>query len=286
MDANLRQQLEFQLGTRIKSVFPVSGGDIATAYGLETATNRFFCKLMPGDNGNQVLSSERAGLEAIKESGTVATPEVMGFGLSDEYAFLILEYIQAKRPEASEMRLFGTQLAKLHLTPSKFFGWDTDNFIGRLPQSNKKSKDWVAFYLGERLMPQLNMARDHNLLSEREIPSEDRMRSALERLLGGISPVLIHGDLWSGNYLISEDGVPYLIDPSVYYGHGEVDLAMSRLFGGFGPEFYQGYHEIHALKEGQAQRQDLYQLYYLLVHLNLFGRSYYHSVAGILKKYF
>ncbi len=286
IDADLRQQLEKQLGTQIKSVFPVSGGDIAQAYGLETATNRFFCKLMPGENGKNVLSSERIGLEAISETGTIATPKVVGFGLSDTSAFLILEFIQPKRPDANEMRLFGNQLARLHQTTSTSFGWDTDNFIGRLPQSNKKSTDWVSFYIRERLNPQLKMARDKGLLSEGNIPSESRIQSSLEDLLSGVSPALIHGDLWSGNYLISADGVPYLIDPSTYFGHREVDLAMSKLFGGFGPEFYKGYHEIHPASEGLSQRQDLYQLYYLLVHLNLFGSSYYPSVAGILKRYF
>ena len=181
----------------------------------------------------------------------------------------------------------GTQLAKLHLNHKAKFGFTSDNFIGSLPQSNKQYSDWANFYWHERIAPQLKLAKQNNLLHASKIISEQTAIAVFEELLGkDVKPTLLHGDLWAGNYLIATDGTPYLIDPATYWGHSMVDIAMSKLFGGFGNEFYTAYHEIIPKTDNYNAQIDLYQLYFLLVHLNLFGRSYYGSVSSILKHYF
>ena len=159
-----------------------------------------------------------------------------------------------------------------------------DNFIGSLPQQNSHYDAWTDFYIANRLLPQFVLAVDTGRLGASDFPSEDKLHTVLSELFEGIRPSLLHGDLWGGNYLISSDGIPYLIDPAVYDGHSEVDLAMSRLFGGFGSRFYAAYHEVIPSQKGSEERNAVYQLYYLLVHLNLFGASYYPSVMQILKR--
>lgn len=158
------------------------------------------------------------------------------------------------------------------------------NYIGRLPQSNAPDEHWASFYLSQRLLPQIQLAFDKGFLPS--LPSETLLTERCSSLLGNPSPTPLHGDLWSGNYLISTGGEPYLIDPSFYYGHREVDLAMTQLFSGFSPVFYHTYHEIFPLEPGHEVRRDLYQLYYLLVHLNMFGISYRDRVVSIMNSYF
>jgi fructosamine-3-kinase len=184
------------------------------------------------------------------------------------------------------MALLGKQLANLHLNKSKTFGFNTDNFIGTLTQSNTTHQNWVDFYIEERLAPQLKIAVQKQLLSTVEVPETNTMKLKTTAFFKDVEPSLLHGDLWSGNYLIATNGTPYLIDPASYYGHSEVDIAMSLLFGGFGSSFYEAYHAVIHEETHTKARIELYQLYYLLVHLNLFGSSYYHSVKRIINKYF
>ena len=142
------------------------------------------------------------------------------------------------------------------------------------------------FYIDERLLPQFDLAQSKGLLRSNEIPDKEIMKGNLNDLIKVVKPSLLHGDLWGGNFLIGKDGTPYLIDPAVYYGHHEVDIAMSKLFGGFGSAFYSAYYEVFPESSRINDRIEIYQLYYLLVHLNIFGSSYYGSVKQILNKYF
>lgn len=146
-------------------------------------------------------------------------------------------------------------------------------------------KTWSKFYWTERILPQLQLALDNRLLAKNEIPREEKAVKLFDAVFGTVQPSLLHGDLWSGNYLIASGGTPYLIDPATYYGHSMVDIAMSRLFGGFGQSFYDAYHEIMPKTEKYDEQIELYQLYYLLVHLNLFGRGYYEKVSAILRHF-
>jgi fructosamine-3-kinase len=286
MDQALRDHLSSFVGAPIKHCVAVSGGDIAQAFRIQTATDRFFCKLLQNPGALAMLESEADGLNSIMSTKTVRTPKLYFCDSWENGAVLLMEYIESKRPSSEEMAGFGRQLAQLHQSSSAFYGWGSDNFIGSLPQSNKNHGSWSDFYVEERLMPQLKIAGDSGLLEDRDIPAENRLHKVLEELSLGVRPSLLHGDLWAGNYLIDINGEPVLIDPAVYNGHNEVDLAMSHLFGGFDNSFYRAYEEVFPGDPLTADRLKIYQLYYLLVHLNLFGRSYYSGVKAILKSYF
>ena len=287
MDNDLKNHIEYLLCVKIEKVQPVSGGDISKAYLLATESEQFFCKVNLSSSAFAMFLAEKAGLKAIAKTKSIATPKIFVCEKWETGGFLLMEYIAAKRPSPKDMALLGHQLAALHkLSTRETFGWEVDNFIGSLPQLNKTHADWPEFYASERLLPQLKMAQDSGLLSSTLIPSETVLSKTCEHYFPETKPCLLHGDLWSGNYLISKNGAPYLIDPAVYYGHYEVDIAMTRLFGGFGVPFYQAYAEHFKKIGGEIERNDIYQLYFLLVHLNLFGAPYHQKCNELLRKYF
>jgi len=287
LQKSLKAHIEYLLCVHIFDIRPVSGGDISEAYILQTESEQFFCKVNYSAQAYDMFLTEKAGLEAIGKSGTLAAPNILFCEPLEKGAVLILEYIPSKPSSPKDMELFGHQLAALHqYSEADNFGWQTDNFIGSLPQQNKSHSHWADFYVSERLLPQLRLAIDQRLLRKQEIPSQMHILSRCESLFPKTKPALLHGDLWSGNYMISSEGTPYVVDPASYYGHHEVDMAMTRLFGGFGSSFYGAYREHYPRAPFEDERTEIYQLYYLLVHLNLFGRSYYSSVESILKRYF
>lgn len=278
------KHLENLLSEKIEIFEPVSGGDISKAYKIETSNEFFFIKINTSTNAFDMFQKEVKGLHLIKQTQTIKTPKVIAFNNFNQTTYLILEYIETKPPSTHDFRVLGEQMAKLHQCTSENFGLVTDNYIGRLKQSNSIKNNWLDFYVEERLNPQLVLATKKGLLNEKECPSISRMKDRLSLYFEDIKPSLIHGDLWSGNYLISNNGIPYLIDPAVYFGHNEVDIAMTKLFGGFDNAFYESYHSIIPQDKHTPYRIEVYQLYYLLVHLNIFGSSYYGSVNTILKK--
>ncbi|MGI9548318.1 MAG: fructosamine kinase family protein [Flavobacteriaceae bacterium] len=286
MDSTLQHHLSALIGSPIQHCVAVTGGDIAQAYRISTATNRLFCKLLQKADAISVFQAEADGLNAIAATKTIRVPEIHFCEPLGQGAVLIMEFVETKRPTKNDMANFGRQLALLHKQYASSFGWASDNFIGSLSQSNKSHETWPHFYVKERLVPQLNLAVNRRLLEVSEIPSADKMIKVLIDFCPAVRPSLVHGDLWSGNYLVRMDGTPFLIDPAIYYGHSEVDIAMSMLFGGFGDSFYSSYEKILPMDHESPGRLKIYQLYYLLVHLNLFGSSYYSGVKAILKSYF
>jgi fructosamine-3-kinase len=277
------EHISWVIDCKIQKVRPILGGDIASAYLLETLTEKLFLKT---HSNTELLQAEAHALNTIAKTNCIATPKVHAIGNYENNAFLVMEYIEYKSPTSRDFQLFGRQLATLHQTTNEHFGFDQNNFIGSLPQSNNQHSTWLDFYTEERLNPQLQLSINKGLLHKREVPTIDKMKESCANLFQNIKPSLLQGDLWSGNFLISSDGIPYLIDPSTYFGHAEVDIAMSKLFGGFGSSFYESYYNIIPQDDHTSTRIELYQLYYLLVHLNLFGRSYYSSVVSILKNNF
>tara|TARA_R110002049_G_scaffold25972_2_gene90810 strand:- start:44012 stop:44872 length:861 start_codon:yes stop_codon:yes gene_type:complete len=286
MNNDLKNYLSYYLKETITNMSSVHGGDISKAYHIDTSKNSYFLKANTTPTASNMFQTEAYGLQLIRETNTIKTPKVIACDTFRNSAFLLMEFIENKSPSLKDFKNLGHQLAKLHQCTTEDFGLNKDNFIGSLPQSNTQHKTWLDFYITERLLPQLELAKQKRLLSENECPSERQIKDGLKLLFTNIKPSLLHGDLWSGNYLISKDGIPYLIDPAIYYGHHEVDIAMSKLFGGFGDAFYEAYHNNFPFDENTAARKEIYQLYYLLVHLNMFGSSYYGSVISILKTYF
>lgn len=287
MDVSFIDFLSEKLHTTIKSYRSVSGGDISSAYLIETPSERLFLKHNRNPNSLDMFMAEKKGLETIAATQAIKTPNVIDIGKHNEDAFLLLDYIETRNPFEKDMEDFGFQLAELHNSQhNSHFGFPADNFIGNLHQSNKQHKTWIDFYAEERLQPQFDIALKLGLLNFKEIPSKEHLHSNLKLYFNTIKPSLLHGDLWSGNYLISSNGEVYLIDPATYYGNHEVDIAMSKLFGGFSNSFYNAYQQIIPFDKNTNDRIELYQLYYLLVHLNMFGSPYYSSVKRILSNYF
>ena len=274
------------LGEQVVVRQTLSGGSISAARLLESRRNQYFLKVNSEPFALDMFQVEAEGLKLIEQSDTIAVPHVHLVGAYENQSFLLMDYVESKRPVAVDSRALGSRLAAMHQIKADSFGLDFDNYIGKLPQSNNKTSDWSHFYWQERILPQLEMAHAKGLLRKEEIPTVERAIAVFDQLLDDVSSSLLHGDLWGGNYLIASSGKPYLIDPAVYYGDPMVDIAMSKLFGGFSPDFYESYHDVITRSSNYQERIDLYQLYFLLVHLNLFGSGYYSGVSRLLRKYF
>lgn len=258
---------------------PVTGGDISAAWRL----GDIFIKTGPPDFAD-MYAAEAEGLEAIAKTGTVRVPDVVLKGRTDQTAYLALEWLEFDRPDALVERKLGEQLAKMHCATQDAFGWHRDNTIGLTPQHNTENDDWVDFFKEQRLGYQLRLAAANGFTGQ----LQDQGEQLMERLPGyfdgtDVSPSLLHGDLWGGNWK-SRGGEPVVFDPAVYFGDRETDLAMTRLFGGFGESFYDAYEASWPLSPGHRQRQDLYQLYHLLNHLNLFGSAYLGRSLALMRK--
>jgi len=275
-----------KISGEILSAKPLSGGDISSAYLLETGEKSYFLKVNHRPFALEMFHAEQKGLQAIAETHTIAVPHVDLVDSFEGTSFLLMEYIKSKRPDGADYRRLGAELAQLHQCTQADYGFSEDNFIGSLQQSNRAHPTWPSFYWAERILPQLKRAHSENHLSQKEIPADDKAITLFTDCFGDVKPSLLHGDLWGGNFLIATDGTPYLIDPALYYGHAMVDISMSLLFGGFGAEFYDAYHQIIPKPARYVEQIELYQLYYLLVHLNLFGSSYYSPVSSILRSFF
>jgi fructosamine-3-kinase len=263
----------------------LAGGDINQALLVRTNHGNFFVKYNNARLYPDMFKQEATGLRLLSQANELGIPEIIGTGSTPKTSFLILEYIQTGTAGKDFMYNFGTKLAGLHRHTHETFGLHSDNYIGSLRQSNKPHLQWIPFFIHERLLPQVKMARDNGLLSKRSGDSFSRLFVKLEGILPSEPPALVHGDLWNGNYLCSESGEPFLIDPAAYYGHREADISMTKLFGGFSPEFYQAYQSSYPMEPGWQARTEIFNLYPLLVHVNLFGGGYVDSVNTIVRKF-
>ena len=269
----------------ISQVTSVSGGDINEAIRIDTNKRNYFVKYNKGSQAYAMLEAESIALKQIAATNIIATPDVTCLGQYQNFAYLILAFIESGRPAGDTWRTFGRQLAQLHQLSNPYFGDVSHNFIGSLTQDNTQEEDWDDFYENRRIRPQLELAIKRGYFSLAEEQKFDRFFDNVQGIFPDEPAGLLHGDLWGGNYLIDQKGVPYLIDPAAFFGHREMDLGMTYLFGGFDPDFYSAYHETYPIVPGFAERKVLSQLYYLLVHLNLFGRSYLSRVISIIRHY-
>jgi fructosamine-3-kinase len=277
-------------GTYVKRRRSVSGGDINRAYALELSDgNTVFMKANRKEN-QDFFRAEAEGLSAMKSTKTVRVPEVIASGIDTNGSFLLLEYIQSGSGGKRSSEELGTALARMHMADTgRFvkngnFGFTADNYIGAGEQINTAKETWTDFFINCRLRPQFKSARQY--FDKRDGKNIDIFLSKVEGYLSEpMYPSLLHGDLWAGNYMIDKDGHPWLIDPAAYVGHHEADLAMTELFGGFDRYFYDAYRSTAGIDSGYKERRDLYNLYHLLNHLNLFGGGYLHSVRSIISRY-
>ncbi len=283
-------ELSGLLNTTIETVRPVSGGDINEAcLIILQGGKRVFLKENLQRN-IRFFETEQVGLSAIRETGTIRVPTVLKTGTAGGRAYLLMEFLEAAPVKPDYWEHFGRQLAAMHRadtskwTPGGKYGFSEDNYIGAGEQCNSVRWEWIPFFRECRLEAQFGRAQRYF----------DRTgRKAMQQLLDHLDeylvepeyPSLLHGDLWGGNFLTGPDGYAWLIDPAVYVGHAEADLAMTELFGGFAPAFYDAYREAGTVLPGYADRREIYNLYHLLNHLNLFGGSYYGSVMRTIRRF-
>jgi fructosamine-3-kinase len=286
MDARLEASLASALGSRVLGARPLSGGDINDAFEVRLADGREIFVKCNVRAPNDMFVAEARGLAWLADAKALRVPGVLAASGANELTpFLALELIRpAPRVPNFDERL-GRGLAALHRHGAPAFGLDHDNYIGRLPQKNTHAVTWPEFYRVRRLGPQLKAAVDAGLAPARLRSNFERLLRQLEALCGPAEPpARLHGDLWGGNLIADDLGEPCLIDPAVYGGHREIDLAMMKLFGGFGPRVFAAYKEAFPLADGYRERVALYQLYPLMVHVNLFGGGYVSQVEGTLAR--
>jgi protein-ribulosamine 3-kinase len=262
---------------------PLTGGSINQAFRLEsTDGDCYFLKL----NQARFLTmfvAEAAGLDAIAATNTLRVPQTVACGTSGEQSYLVLEHL-ALQPHGNA-HLLGEQLATLHRCMGPGFGFAQDNFIGTMAQPNNWKDSWIDFWREQRLGFQLRLIASNGHGKRLQILG-DKLLDRLPFFFAGYTPQpsLLHGDLWSGNHAFTADGSPAIFDPAVYYGDRECDLAMTELFGGYSANFYAAYRAVWPLDKGYAIRRDLYNLYHILNHANLFGGGYLTQAAQMLQK--
>jgi fructosamine-3-kinase len=280
---DLRSALEASVGS-IRSITSVGGGDINEAARVETAIGRYFVKWNSRPRP-RMFQAEARGLNLLAAANALRIPRVIA--AIDQPAALVLEWIDLGSNKSAAAEALGRGLAQQHRSVAELYGLDHDNYIGSTPQRNTQARSWIEFYRDQRLGAQRDLAQHNGYLTPDRARRLDQVLAHLEQWIddAAIVPSLLHGDLWGGNYLIDAQGNPVLIDPAVYYGDREAEIAFTELFGGFGARFYAAYNEAWPLDRGYAERRDLYNLYHLLNHLNLFGEGYGGSVDAILRQY-
>ena len=272
--------------TTIVSHQKLSGGSINQVYKVITDKgNRYCCKLNLNHGYFQMFEAEKAGLDLLRQSQTIKVPEVITVFTTESHQVLVLEWIEPGTRSPRFWQRFGEQLSKLHQERGEAFGWKESNYMGALPQSNLPSSDWSQFFYAQRIHPQVQLALQKRLLTPSQSEPFERLPAILPGLFPDASPRLVHGDLWSGNFLCTAEEQPVLIDPAAYYGHPAVDLAMTTLFGGFDKAFYESYSYYSPFSSNFREQWDCCNLYPLMIHLNLFGKSYLGDILAILRRY-
>lgn len=260
------------------------GGCINSTFSISDGCDSYFVKLNRADL-SEMFTAEADGLNEIRSSDSIRVPEVICTGSDGNQAYLVLEHLQLGHGDSHSHEQLGDELAQMHRHCSEKFGWFRDNTIGSTPQHNQQRSDWIEFWRSERLEFQLQLAANNGYSGKLQQLGE-QLLNQLDDFFISYTPQasLLHGDLWSGNYAIDQNGCPVIFDPAVYYGDREADLAMTELFGGFNTHFYQAYQASFPLDAGYQQRKTLYNLYHVLNHLNLFGGGYLSQAESMLAR--
>ncbi|HRP32368.1 MAG TPA: fructosamine kinase family protein [Agriterribacter sp.] len=269
----------------IRGYESVYGGDINKCFKIETSGGIFFIKVNAALFGLDMFEKEARGLMKLADTRSVVVPAPLFDGKFNQQIFLVMEYINPGHPALDFWQNFGTHLAKLHYSGAEQFGLEYDNYIGKLTQRNHQSNDWNVFFAEERILPLVHKAHERGLLETDQVHAVVQICSRLNEIFPAESPALLHGDLWNGNFVPGGNGQAAIFDPAIYYGHREMDIAMTLLFGGFDAVFYEAYQHHFPLQPGWEKRVALCQLYPLLVHLLLFGGNYRQKVEEVIAQY-
>ena len=264
---------------------PVGGGSINETYRITAGERSFFCKINSLSTFPALFDTEQKGLELLAKQAVIRVPQVAVCAYAGNEQILILEWIEQGLKTSTFWKSFGEQLAALHHITGSQFGLDSNNYMGALPQNNTPGNNWIDFFIQQRLQPQVQLAINRQLLEPAHARMFEKLYQRLGELFAAEPAALLHGDLWSGNFLCDDMGKPVLIDPAVYYGHRNMDMAMTTLFGGFDALFYESYQYHFPLPANYRQQWELCNLYPLLIHLNLLGKSYLADILNKIRRY-
>lgn len=284
---NIKQKVESILKAKIKSSGYVGGGCINNAERIETTEGKIYFLKHNSSAAKDMFYKEANGLKELAKADVIKIPEVIE--AADD--FILLENIEQKKQVKNFYEDFGRKFALLHKFTNEEFGFYEDNYIGstvqkNIPDDNEKN-NWREFYWIKRIKFQIQLLEEKGHLTEELLKLTAKLEEKIDKIIssGNEHASLLHGDLWSGNYITDENGQACLIDPAVYYGNREADLAMTKLFGGFSSQFYNAYNEEFPLEDGYDYRENIYKLYHVLNHVNLFGSSYYGQAVNLIKYY-
>jgi protein-ribulosamine 3-kinase len=271
------------LNVGVKQIETIDGGCINETYGVRTSDGDFFCKTNSASKFPHLFEKEKHGLELLAKQKIIRVPNVINCSEKDDQQILILEWIKEGRKTNQFWKTFGKQLAALHLVTSDKFGLEEDNYMGSVTQLNFEQINWTEFFISQRLQPLIKLCQHY--LTLKHFHHFEVLYKRLPEIFNEEKPSLLHGDLWSGNFMCDETQSPVLIDPAVYFGHRSVDLAMTTLFGGFHSLFYESYHYYFPLPDNYKEQWKSCNLYPLLIHLFLFGRSYLSQIEQTLEEF-
>lgn len=276
---------QFNYDVSINNTKYVSGGSINNAVLVNTTAGSYFIKWNNSSSFPEMFKKEAKGLLLLKNTNIIKVPNIIFYSEVDNFSFLVLEYIDSSIKINDFWNDFGVSLARLHKNTNTQFGLDHDNYMGSIYQSNKFHDNWNNFFINERINPLLEKCRNSGIINKSILNKFDNFFNKLDEIFPNEKPSLLHGDLWSGNYIVSSDGKACLIDPAVYYGNREIDISMTKLFGSFDNDFYNAYNQEFNLEKNWESRVDYYNLYPLLIHVLLFGGGYLSSILNIIRKF-
>jgi fructosamine-3-kinase len=288
IEIQLKQILAEKVQLPISSLrfLPIGGGSINDAYKITiNNTRNFFIKINDTKKLPSLFEKEKNGLSFIAEQKIIRTPQIIDSTITGTDQILVLEWIEQGLKSQIFWKIFGEQLAQLHKKKNENHGFYENNYMGALTQNNQYTESWIDFFTQRRLQPQVELGLGKQLLSKKHAGYFEKLYLQLKNIFEEENASLLHGDLWGGNFMCDDKGLPVLIDPAVYFGHRSMDLAMTTLFGGFDKTFYESYHYHFPFPRNYREQWDVCNLYPLLIHLNLFGSGYLHDIESVLKKF-
>lgn len=274
-----------KLPVPVQQHLPVHGGDINEAYCIFSDEKKYFLKLNNAAAYPQMFEKEKDGLDNLKKHFGGIVPNVIDSGVAGNVQFILMEWIERGTPQKDFWQQFGKSLANMHQKPQPHFGWHTDNYIGSIVQQNNLTESWQLFYAEMRIIPLVERLFNEDSFSKTDFRKAENFCKEIVNIFPEEPASFLHGDLWSGNFMVAANSYASVYDPAVYCGHREMDIGMTKLFGGFDTQFYQAYNDEYPLEHGWTNRLSYTQLYPLLVHSVLFGGHYIQSVQSILRPF-
>lgn len=285
LQSAIQQRLSFKSPNNDIAFFPVGGGSINQTYKIEVGDKSSFCKINSASKFPNLFKKEQSGLKTIAKQNVITTPGIIDCFEQDNNQVLLLEWIEEGERTEAFWQGFGQQLAALHQQRSTTFGLEEANYMGSVPQNNRQQANWCGFFQQERIQPLIKLCYQNGLIGSRHLHQFENLYTKLDSIFEAERPSLLHGDLWSGNFMCNRANQPVLIDPATYYGHRSMDLALTTLFGGFNTTFYEAYHYHFSLPHNYKEQWAVCNLYPLLIHLYLFGSSYVSQIEATLKRF-